>query len=168
MSEENKAIVSRFWEEAWNRGNLAVIDEVYDPNHILRAQWQNPALGGATETTGQEVARRVIAMWREALPDLHVTLDEQIAEGDKVMTRHTSYGSHTGAPFMGIQPSGKAAAVSGMTINRLAGGKIVETWTNWDALGLLQGFGVIPPAGGPPGGDRPGGSPPGDRPPGGR
>lgn len=143
MSEENKAIVRRFWEEAWNKARLEVIDELYAPDHVLRAEWQNPLLGGARTESGSEVAKRVITMWRTALPDFHVVIDRQIAEGDKVMTQHTSVGTNLG-PFMGIPPTGKPGTVTGMTINRLAGGKITETWTQWDSLGTLQAFGIIP------------------------
>ena len=144
MSEENKAIIRRFWEEAWNKGDLDVIDELYAPDHVLRAEWQNPALGGAKTEVGTDVAKRVIKMWRSALPDFHVVIDRQVAEGDKVMTQHTSTGTNLGK-LMGIfPPTGKAGTVTGMTINRLRSGKIVETWTQWDSLGTMQAFGIIP------------------------
>jgi steroid delta-isomerase-like uncharacterized protein len=161
MSEENKAIIRRFWEEAWNKGNLKAIDELYAPDHVLRAEWQNPALGGAITESGMEVARRVTKMWRSAVPDFHVVIDRQIAEGDKVMTQHTSTGTNLGK-FLGIfPPTGKAGTVTGMTINRLRAGKIVETWTQWDALGALQAFGIIPRMP-PPVTHAPGAAPPSD------
>jgi predicted SnoaL-like aldol condensation-catalyzing enzyme len=149
-TEQNKAVVRRFWDEAWNAGNLAMIDEIYDPNHQLHVLWQNPAFGGATEAAGPGPAKDVVGMWRSALPDLHVEIVRQVAEGDKVMTQHTCRGHHSGTPFMGIQPSGRPGTVTGMTINRVVDGKIVDTWTNWDALTMLQDFGVIPRMGPPP------------------
>ena len=83
---------------------------------------------------------------RTAFPDLNVKVEDQLAEGDKVATRWTTTGTHQGE-FAGIPPTGKQGGVTGTTIARVVGGKIVEERSNWDTLGLLQQLGVIPPMG---------------------
>jgi predicted ester cyclase len=81
-----------------------------------------------------------------AFPDLHFTIEDQIAEGDKVVNRVTARGTHLG-DFRGIPPTGKQVTVAGITIDRIAGGKLVESWTSWDFLGILQQLGVVPKLG---------------------
>ena len=81
-----------------------------------------------------------------AFPDLHFTIEDQIAEGDRVVTRFTARGTHQGA-FIGIPPTGKQGVVTGTGIDRFANGKIVEAWFNSDDLGLLQQLGVVPSPG---------------------
>lgn len=152
-SEENKAIVRKFFEEVWNNKNLDFIDEIYTPDFKLHALWQNMALGGAGNAE-TPTAKQVIGTWHRGLPDLKMTIEDQLAEGDFVVTRHISSGTHTGT-FMGIPPTGNFAKASGITIMRLQGGKIAETWTAWDVISMMQGFGVIPKGGltgGGPGG----------------
>jgi steroid delta-isomerase-like uncharacterized protein len=84
-----------------------------------------------------------VAALRDAFPDVHITIEDQVAEGDRVVTRWTARGTHTGA-FQGIPPTGKRGSMTGIDINRFADGKVVECWTNADDLGLLQQLGVIP------------------------
>ena len=152
--EANKEIVRRFFEEVWNNKNLDYIDVVYTPDFQLHALWQNMAMGGAGNAE-TPTAKQVIGNWHKGLPDLHMSIDDQVAEGNFVVTRHTSSGTHTGA-FMGIPPTGNFAKASGITIMRLEGDKIAETWTSWDVIAMLQGFGVIPKGGlGGPGGPPP-------------
>ena len=81
-----------------------------------------------------------------ASPDLHITVEDQVAEGDKVVTRYTTRGTHQG-PFMGIPPTGKHVTVTGIVITRFANCKEVEEWANADWLGLLQQLGVVPTPG---------------------
>lgn len=147
MSEENKRLVRSFFEEVWNNRNLDYIDEVYTPEFTLHALWQNTSAGGPIEATGREPAKKVIGGWLSGFPDLTVTVDDQVAEGDLVGSRHTSTGTHTNE-FMGIPPTGKQATITGMTLTRCENGKMVEAWTCWDALGMFEQLGLA--QGGPP------------------
>jgi len=137
--EENKAIELRFLEEVVNKGNLAVIDELVAANFI-----DHSALPGAAPD--REGYKQFFAMTRTAFPDFHSTLEDMIAEGDKVVERFTVRGTHKGE-FMGIAPTGKQVEVEGIAIHRLAGGKIVEDWFSMDMLGMMQQLGVVPAPG---------------------
>jgi steroid delta-isomerase-like uncharacterized protein len=135
-TEENKALLRRFYAEVLTKGNLAVIDELVANDvvsHILP-----PGL-----PPGPEGLKMFIGMFRAAFPDLNATVEDQIAEGDKVVSRVTVRGTHTGA-FQGIPPTGKQATVQTIDIIRLAGGKQVEAWGGPDQLSLLQQLGVVP------------------------
>lgn len=145
--EENKALVRNFFEEVWNNRNLDYLDEVYSPDFVLHALWQNTSAGSAIEAKGVEPAKQVIGGWFEGFPDLSVTVDDQVAEGDFVGSRHTSTGTHTNS-FQGMPPTGNQATITGMTITRIEDGKIAEAWTCWDALGMFEQLGLAP---GPPG-----------------
>jgi steroid delta-isomerase-like uncharacterized protein len=138
-TEENKAIIRRYIEEAFNHGNLGIIDELIAPDFTDHAA--APGLAPARE--GQ---RQFVAMYRQAFPDLQTTIEDMIAEGDKVVTRWSARGTQQGE-LMGLPPSGRPATISGITINRIASGTIVEGWNNFDQLGLLQQLGVIPAPG---------------------
>ncbi len=137
--EENKASVRLAFEEGWNKGNLTTVDEDVATNYVLH----DPFSG---EVKGPEGYKQYVKMYRNAFPDLHFTIEDQIAEGDKVVTRWTCTGTHRGE-LMGIAPTGKLGTVTGIFIDRIAGGKAVETWAAWDALGMLQQLGVVPPMG---------------------
>jgi steroid delta-isomerase-like uncharacterized protein len=135
--EENKAIELRFFEEVVNKGDLAVIDELVATNFV-----QPDALPGTS--ADREGMKQFFAMAHSAFPDFHSTLEDMFAEGDKVVQRFTARGTHKGE-WMGIAPTGKQIAVTGMAIHRITGGKIVEGWTNMDMLGAMQQLGVVPP-----------------------
>ena len=137
-TEQNKAMDRRVYEEAWNGGNLAVIDEVVAANYVDH----DPQPIGALE--GVEGLKQSVAMYRTAFPDVHFTIEDHIAEGDLLVTRWMARGTHQGA-FMGIPPTGKQAMVTGISITRWASGQVAEGWTNFDALGLLQQLGAVPP-----------------------
>lgn len=137
-AEENKAKVRRVFEEAWNKGNLAVVDETSDPKGVGHVV-------GSPDLRGTEAVKQFITVYRTAFPDLHITIEDQVAEGDKVVTRWSSTGTHKG-DLMGIAPTGKKTHVTGISIDRFAGGKSVEDWTNWDQMSLLQQLGVVPAA----------------------
>ena len=97
--EENKQLVKNFFEEVWNNGNLDYIDEVYTPDFTLHALWQNTSAGGAIEATGREPAKKVIGGWLAGFPDMTVTVDDQIAEGDLVgLAAHVDGDAHGGIP----------------------------------------------------------------------
>ena len=136
MSAENKAIARRSIEEIFNKGNLAVADELIAANAVTH----DPADPNAGR--GPQAAKEQATMYRTAFPDLHVTIDEMIAEGDKVVTRWTARGTHKG-DLMGIAPTGKQVTITGITIDRMTGGKAEEGWTNWDTMGMMQQLGVV-------------------------
>ena len=137
MSEENKAIVRRFVEEVWNKGNSSVADQLISANYSHHDN-ATPEFG-----LGPESEKKRVNLYRVAFPDLKFTIEDMIAEGNTVTYRWSSHGTHRG-PLSGIAPTGTSITVSGITINRLAGGKIVEGWANWDTLGMLQQLEVIP------------------------
>ena len=139
MSEENKAIARRSLEEAWNKGELAVIDEIVGPNFVNH----DPANPGVR---GPEGLKQLVTMYRTAFPDTHFTIEDQMAEGDQVVTRWTARGTHQ-AELMGIAATNKQVTVTGIGIDRIVGGKIEEAWVNWDTLGLMQQLGVVPAPG---------------------
>ena len=135
-TEENKALARSSFEEILNNVNLAIIDEVFSPNYVLHTP--------AGPVHGPEGFKQFVLMYRNAFPDARYTLEEMIAEGDKVVTRLTLSGTQHRA-FMGIPATSKYATVSDIEIFRIAGGKAVETWVQVDYLGLLQQLGAIPP-----------------------
>ena len=141
-TEENKAIGSRIIEEVWNKGDLAAVDELVSPNHIYH-------FPGREDIKGPEGLKQFATMARTAFPDLHITIDDMIAEGDKVACRFTWRGTHKGE-MMGIAPTGKQVTVTGIVISHFVGGKEVEVWESTDSLGMFQQLGVVPPMG--PGG----------------
>ncbi len=132
---ENKKIVRRALEEPWS--DLSVLDEVIDSGYIGYDPAQPEPL------RGPQGAKENIEQYRSAFEGAQITVKEQIAEGDYVASRWEGRGRHTGE-LMGISPTGKDVTVSGQTISRLAGGKIVEEYTNWDTLGMLQQIGAVP------------------------
>ena len=139
-TEENKAKVRRIIEEVWNRGNLAILDELIAPNCVFH----DPR----STLHGPEGIKRYVMMYRIAFPDVHFTIDDLIAEGERVVIRWTVTGTHKGE-LQGIAPTGKHVTVTGMVMSRFAKGKVEEDWINFDALGLLQQLGVVPSPGQP-------------------
>ena len=136
MSEENKAIARGVFE-AWEAGDLDRLDDLVAPEVVDHDPY-NPH-----GSEGLEGLKKTIAMYREAFPDLQYTIEDQIAEGDMVVTRWTGTGTHEGE-LMGAAPTGKKASVTGIGIDRIENGKIVEAWGNWDTLRLMQNIGLIP------------------------
>ncbi|HZC03314.1 MAG TPA: ester cyclase [Gammaproteobacteria bacterium] len=139
-AEENKAVVRRYIEEAFNQGNLDVLDEVIATDGVHYANVREEPV------RGPEQRRQAVSHWREAFPDLHMTLDDLIAEGEKVSYRWTARGTHQGE-FLGIASSGKQMTTRGIVIERLANGKFTEGWTSSDTLGLMRQLGGIPERG---------------------
>jgi steroid delta-isomerase-like uncharacterized protein len=135
-SEQNKTIVRRALEEPWT-GNLDVVDDLIASDYI----GHDPAT--PEPLRGPEGVKQFIATYLAAFPDARITVEEQLAEGDLVATRWSGRGTHEGE-LMGIEPTGKQATVSGLTISRLQGGKIVEEFQNWDTFGLMQQLGAVP------------------------
>ncbi len=137
MSEHNKAIVRRLFTELWNNGNLSVADEVFAPNYA-HYDPSTPDFG-----RGPDSEKKRAALYRTAFPDLHLTIEDVIAEGETVMTSWSCRGTHKG-DLNGIAPTGKHITITGLTVARVSNGKIVEGYVNWDALGLMQQLGVVP------------------------
>ena len=139
-AEENKAIVARFIEEVLNRGNLATVDELLAPDFVLH----HPA--SPEGIRGPESQKELITRFRGAFPDFHVTVEDNFGGGDRVAVRFTSRGTHRGE-LMGIPPTGRQPAWTGIEIYRVTGGKIVARWVNVDLLGLVRQLGatVTPP-----------------------
>ncbi len=137
MSETNKALVRRWFEELFNGRRLEVADEIVAPDHVDH----DPTLPGTP--TGPEGVKETVRLYHGAFPDAHITIEDQVAEGDLVVTRWTGRGTHRG-DLMGVPPSGNEVTVPGITINRISGGKIAESWDSYDALGMMQQVGAIP------------------------
>jgi steroid delta-isomerase-like uncharacterized protein len=137
-AESNKAVARRFLEEVFGQGKLAVADEIVAPDHVDRGPGTLPGL-----PPGPEGSKMIVTVYRNAFPDIHFTIDEQIAEGDKVVTRWTGHATHKGE-LAGIPATGKSATVAGIGVDRIENGKIVESWGLFDQFGMLQQLGVIP------------------------
>ena len=137
-TEDNKAAERRFYAEVWAKHNLDVVDELVAPDVVEH----NPLFPG--QEPGREGFRQTLETAFSAFPDAQSTIEDLIAEGDKVVVRWTGRGTHRGA-FMGILPTNKQMTSAGIDIIRYKGGKRVETWRQWDALGVMQQLGVVPP-----------------------
>jgi predicted ester cyclase len=133
-----KTIVKRLIEEPW-RGNLDVIDELVAPSYTAQAAGEQEPI------QGPQGLRKFIETYRAGFPDGRIIVDDQIAEGDKVATRWTARGTQTGE-IAGIAATGKEVTVSGLTISRLEGDRVMEDWITWDTLGMLVQLGAIPAA----------------------
>jgi steroid delta-isomerase-like uncharacterized protein len=138
MSDQNKALARRNVDEIWNQGNLSVIDELVAPN----ATFHDPSVPGG-KFTGPEGMRQFVQIYRGAFPDVRLKIEDLIAEGDKVVSRWTATGTHKG-DLMGIAPTGKQVTVTGCDVALYQNGKVIEGWTSYDMLGMLQQLGVVP------------------------
>ena len=138
LLDNNKTIARRFFEEVFGQGKLDVLDVIVAKDHNNKGPATLPGL-----PTGPEGARQVVTMYRNAFPDFRVTVDEQIAEGDKVVTRWTAHGTHKGE-LAGIPATGKSSTVTGISVDKLVNGKIAESWGIFDQFGMMQQLGVIP------------------------
>lgn len=138
MSEEdNKAIFRRYVEEVSNEGNLDLADEIFDKYLAHQAD-------GSVLERGPEDVKRFMGEFREGFPDFHSTIEDMVAEGDKVATRWRMRGTHRGA-FRGIAPTNKEVEMTGIGIFRFSSeGKVVESWDNLNELGMMQQLGVVP------------------------
>jgi steroid delta-isomerase-like uncharacterized protein len=133
-TEQNKTVVRRYFEELWNQNNLAVIDQILAPEvegHVAGKTFR-----------GADALRERTKNLRAIYSDVSFTIEDQIAEGDKVLVRWTFRGKHSGE-YMGAQPTGKEVVATGMNLFRLADGKIEELWVESDDLGELQQLGVV-------------------------
>jgi steroid delta-isomerase-like uncharacterized protein len=137
-TEDNKAVVRRYFEDAWNKHNPALVDEIYAADFVDRS----PDIPGIAHT--RDGLKQFMGVYLRAFPDAKITIEDQLVEDDRVVTRWTGRGTQTGE-FMEMPPSGKKVDVPGVQIDRFKGGKIVEEWTLFDQLGMLQQLGAVPP-----------------------
>ena len=132
-TEENKVLSRRVIEEIFNKQNLALADELIDANFI------DHGMG----FKGPEGFKQFVTTFISGFPDIRLTIDDMVAEGDKVAMRLTARGTHKG-DLMGIAPTGKQVTMSGILIQRIAGNKMAEGWLVNDNLGMMQQLGVVP------------------------
>lgn len=134
-TEENKAIVRRFFEEGPSKGNLSAANELLSPDFVIHVPLPS--------SPGTEGINEVITACRAAFEHLNVTIEDMIAEGDNVTARFTAHGINNGS-FMGLQPTRKPITMTGIEIFRIKDGKIVELWGEANLLGLMQQLGIFP------------------------
>jgi steroid delta-isomerase-like uncharacterized protein len=137
--EENKAFERRLYEEIYIKKNSAAIDQFFATNWVC-----HPSPPGMS--SGLEGMKQWHALNNKAIPDMQVKLEDMIAEGDKVACRWTATGTHKDE-FMGVPATNKQITLTGIHIDRIANGKVVETWNYSDMLGVMQQLGAIPPMG---------------------
>ena len=135
MEAEN-SVVRRFFAEAWNSTDLTLVDELIAPGYV------GHDVNITHAERGPERIKRIMTTFRAAFPDLQVTVEDVVIQGEKEVVRWTSRGTHKG-PFMNIAPTGKQVSVSGTDIGRVVNGQIQEMWSNWDGLGLMRQLGAV-------------------------
>lgn len=138
MSEANKQICRRVFDEVWNNRNMAVIDELFATNYVHHRSASSPDFGA-----GPESFRKTMNYYLGAFPDARFNIDDMIAEGDRVVCRWTVQATHRGE-FEGTPASGKQITVTGTDVMRIVNGKCAESWDNFDALGMMQQIGALP------------------------
>jgi steroid delta-isomerase-like uncharacterized protein len=139
MSEENKAKVRQFLEEAFGQGKVEVVDEVLDPDFVCHDP--NSETG---EIRGAETVKGEVGYFHNAFPDFSWVVEDQVAEGDRVTSRYTMSGTHQGE-FFGVPGTGNRVEISGINIDRFdESGKLVEEWASYDLLGGMHQMGAIP------------------------
>jgi steroid delta-isomerase-like uncharacterized protein len=135
MDEDHRRVVQRFIDEAFNGGNIRILHDLIDPDHVSHLP--------TGDHYGPEGVRIDIAAFRAAFPDLHLVVDDMIDASGTVVYRFTARGTHQG-PFMGVAPTGRRVRVDGIGIDRIRDGKTVERWVQYDGVGLLQQLGAFP------------------------
>ena len=135
-TEENKDLARRSWEMLVNQQNPDAIDELYTPNFV----WHEPD----QDIQGSEEARQFLSAYLSAFPDMHVSVEEVIAEGEKVVTRWTIRGTHQGELEEFGPSTGRQIEIKGITIHRIEDGKIAEEWERYDNLSIMQQLGLAP------------------------
>jgi steroid delta-isomerase-like uncharacterized protein len=139
-AEDNKAIMSRYFGGAWERGNLELLDE------LLAADYVNHTPATPDTPTGPEGVKGVVSMFRSGMPDLEVLIEDMLAEGEKVATRYTLEGTHEGELF-GVPPTGQRLSIESISVERVSEGKIREHWRITDSLEMMQQLGIVPESG---------------------
>jgi len=134
----NKRIGRLVLEDMWGKGRLDIADAYYAPDYVDHVG-KGPEAG---EVRGAAGIKQAVTMFRTAFPDLTYTVEDEIAEGDLVMARFSARGTHLGT-FLGVAPTGRSITYTGIDVNRIRDGRIVQSWVQYDALGLLQQLGVV-------------------------
>lgn len=142
MPTDNNSIVRRLYEQIWNKKRLEVLNELISPSHALHG----PNFSGSS--IGPEAYKRIVALWVAGFPDLRFTIEDTVAEKDKVVVVWTISGTHKGE-YRGVAATNKKVSVDGITVHYLANGKIMDTFANWDTWGLMQQLGLVPADGKP-------------------
>lgn len=137
VEDLNFRVAGRVWDEVWHKGDFDAIDELFDPQFIRHDL--DPAQGQGREQNGEFIRRM-----RSAFPDLHFSIDDVIARGDKVVTRYHFDGTHLGELF-GLKATGKKVTYTGILIQSFENGKIVEQWTEANLLSLFRQLGLVSP-----------------------
>lgn len=135
MAKDRKTLSTRLFEEVWNKGNLEVLEEFNTPNTVIKDLYV------PITKKGLIAAKEYVQFFKQAMPDLFLKIDDQICEGDKVVTFLTATGTHKGE-FLGLAPTFKKASISCIVMLRFEGDKIAESYSLWDALGFLRAAGV--------------------------
>ena len=135
-AEENKALARRVLEEMFNKGNLDLADELIAPDYVDH----DPAM--PEDINGPEGFKEYVSAYRTAFPNLHIQIEDQIAEGDKVVTRWTGTGTHEGQ-LAGIAPTHNRVTLPGMEIVRVSDGKLIEGWEGYDSMTMMRQLGVM-------------------------
>ena len=136
MTDSIKERARAFIEEAWTKGNLAIVDEMLAPDYVNHSPLESD------QPAGREGYKRAIVTLRSAFPDLTSTVEQVLVDGDMVVTRYTARGTHLGT-FQSVAPTGKRIEACGHTIDRYADGRIVETWDSFDLLAIYRQIGVF-------------------------
>ena len=135
MATQTAELSRRIFEDVWNRKNLNAIDDLISADYIHHDA-NSPAASGI------DGYKQFVNYYMNAFPDAHFTIDDAFTDGQSEVTRWTVVGTHEGE-LAGIPRTGRRFSVTGISIARIANGKIIESWNNWDALGLMQQLGVV-------------------------
>lgn len=139
MDADIKALARHAIEQIWNNKRMEAIDEFISPNCVFHDPLTPAPIQGVA------AHKQLLKTYAEAFPDLHFTIEEQVADGNSIVNRWTATGTHRGN-LAGIPATGRSLSVRGITCNRVENGKFVEVWSSWDTLGLMQQLGVVPAA----------------------
>ena len=137
MPGDNIALVSRIWNEVWNRGELDACDE------ILASDYIGVIPGQPEPIRGPEAFKQMVAAYRVGFPDVHLTVDDVFAEGDRVAVRWVSRGTHLGS-LMGIPPTGRPIEVMGISLFQVTNGKVAMEWEGFDTMGMMRQLDLVP------------------------
>ena len=136
MATDNRVKSRSIFEEVWNEQKVEKIDELVSADYV-----HHDVL--SPDRRGIDAYKQFVHLYLNAFPDVHFSIEDEVSEGDTVVIRWTVTGTHNG-DLPGVPRTGKPISVTGITIARLSDGKFVESWNNWDALGMMQQLGAIP------------------------
>jgi steroid delta-isomerase-like uncharacterized protein len=138
VSEKNKAVVRRWFEEVWNQGREESVDELFSAEGVAHGLGDSEA-----DVHGPAEIKPFVAHIRGSIPDVNIQVEDIVGEGDRVAVRIVLRGTHTG-PGLGVAPTGREVSIQGIIIVRIVDGQIVEGWNSYDQLGLLRQVGAVP------------------------